>query len=109
MGGAPGSPTQRLNFEVDRGPARIHRINDDGGEDFVFQRIALGDIWIVDQAFQRAEIDHGGRIGTSPGPVVARDRPEIAGLGPPAPGIEHRRPVLGLTSRHRRDAPSDRP
>jgi DEAD/DEAH box helicase domain-containing protein len=54
MGRAPGSPTQRLNFEVDRGPARIHRVNDNGGEDFVFQKIAVGDIWIVDQAFQRA-------------------------------------------------------
>ena len=40
------------------------------------------------------EIDHGGRIGTGPGPVVARDRPEIAGLGPPAPRVEHRRPGL---------------
>ena len=45
-------------------------------------------------AARGVEIDHGGRIGTGPGPVVARDRPEIAGLGPPAPGIEHRRPGL---------------
>ena len=57
MGRAPGSPTQRLNFEVDRGPARIHRVNDNGGEDFVFQKIAVGDIWIVDTAFQRAVQD----------------------------------------------------
>lgn len=54
MGHAPGSPTHRQNFEVDRGPARIHRVNDNGGADFVFQKIAVGDIWIVDQAFQRA-------------------------------------------------------
>lgn len=54
MGHAPGNPTHRLNFEVDWGPARIHRVNDNEGEDFVFQKIAVGDIWIVDQAFQRA-------------------------------------------------------
>ncbi|WP_434428082.1 helicase-related protein [Nannocystis pusilla] len=54
MGHAPGSPAHRLNFEVDRGPARIHRVNDNNGEDFIFQKVAVGDIWIVDQAFQRA-------------------------------------------------------
>lgn len=54
MGHAPGKLTQLLNFEVDQGPARIHRVNDNGGEDFVFQKIAVGDIWIVDQAYQRA-------------------------------------------------------
>jgi hypothetical protein len=54
MGHAPGTPTHLLNFQVDCGAARIHRVNDNGGEDFVFQKIAVGDIWIVDQAFQRA-------------------------------------------------------
>ncbi len=54
MGRAPGNPARLQNFEVDQGPARIHRINDNGGEDFLFQKIAVGDIWIVDQAFQRA-------------------------------------------------------
>lgn len=57
MGHAPGNPTHRLNFEVDWGAARIHRVNDNEGEDFVFQKIAIGDIWIVDQAFQRAVQD----------------------------------------------------
>ena len=54
MGHAPGNSTHILNFEVDQGPARIHRVNDNGGADFLFQKIAVGDIWIVDQAFQRA-------------------------------------------------------
>jgi Lhr-like helicase len=54
MGHAPGNPMRLLNFEIDRGPARIHRVNDNGGDDFVFQKIAAGDIWVVDQAFQRA-------------------------------------------------------
>jgi hypothetical protein len=40
------------------------------------------------------EIDHRRRIGAGPGSIVARERPEVAGLGPPAPRIEHRRPGL---------------
>ena len=39
-------------------------------------------------------IDDAGRIGSSPRPVVARDRPEVAGLGPAAAGIEYRCPRL---------------
>ncbi|TMQ06654.1 MAG: hypothetical protein E6J90_45825 [Deltaproteobacteria bacterium] len=54
MGHAPGNPTRLLNFEIDRGPARIHRVNDNGGDDFVFKKIAVGDIWVVDEAFKRA-------------------------------------------------------
>ncbi|MFN7970780.1 MAG: DEAD/DEAH box helicase [Acidobacteriota bacterium] len=57
LGHAPGSPVQLLNCELDRGPARIHRVNDNGGDDFLFQKIAVGDIWIVDDAFQRAVQD----------------------------------------------------
>lgn len=54
MGHAPGTPTHLLNFEVDHGPARIYRVNDNGGEDFIFQKSAVGDVWFVDQAFQSA-------------------------------------------------------
>lgn len=54
MGHAPGNPTLLLNFEVDQGSARIHRVNDNGGEDFLFQKVTAGDIWIVDDAFRRA-------------------------------------------------------
>ena len=57
MGHAPGSPVQRLNFEVDRGPAKIYRVNDNGGEDFEFRKIASQHIWIVEQAFERSKQD----------------------------------------------------
>ena len=57
MGHAPGSPVQRMNFEVDRGPATIYRVNDNGGNDFEFKKIASQDIWIVEQAFERAKQD----------------------------------------------------
>ena len=57
MGRAPGSPEQRLNFEVDGGPATIYRVNDNGGEDFEFRKIASKDIWIVERAYERAKQD----------------------------------------------------
>ena len=57
MGHAPGKATQQLNFEVDGGPATIYRVNDNGGEDFEFRKIASNNIWIVEQAFQRSKQD----------------------------------------------------
>ena len=57
MGHAPGRLEQRLNFEVARGAATIYRVNDNGGEDFEFRKIASKDIWIVEQAFERAKQD----------------------------------------------------
>ena len=39
---------------------------------------------------RRIRIDDSRRAGSAPGPVIARDRPEVAGLGLAAPGIEHR-------------------
>lgn len=39
---------------------------------------------------RRVGIDHSRRIGAAPGPVIARDRPEVAGLRLTTPRIEHR-------------------
>ena len=39
---------------------------------------------------RRIGVDDARRIGAAPGPVVAGHRPEVARLGPPASGIEHR-------------------
>lgn len=57
MGHAPGTPTQQLNFEVDRGPATVYRVNDNGGNDFEFKKIAGQDVWVVEEAFKRAVQD----------------------------------------------------
>ena len=35
--------------------------------------------------------DHAGRIGTAPPPIITGQCPEVAGLGPAAPGVEDRR------------------
>src|SRR5580704_10115630 len=39
---------------------------------------------------RRVGIDDGRRIGSAPGPVIARNCPEVASLRLTAPGIEHR-------------------
>src|SRR6516164_4981411 len=39
---------------------------------------------------RRVGIGDSRRVGSAPGPVITRDRPEVAGLGLAAPGIEHR-------------------
>lgn len=57
VGHVPTNVSSNGNFEVRSGPARIHRINDNAGNDFVFQKITSRDIWIVDEAFQRAVRD----------------------------------------------------
>jgi hypothetical protein len=54
LGHAPRDPKRRKNFEIDEGPARIHRVNDNSGEDFVFEKVEGRDIWVVETAFQRA-------------------------------------------------------
>ena len=89
MGHAPGTATHRLNFEVDRGPARIHRVNDNGGEDFVFRKTAAGDSWIVDQAFHRALQD-----------LPAEKQRAIRGRGPQydASAIPLTRALASITS-----------
>jgi Lhr-like helicase len=103
MGRAPGSATHRLNFEVDRGPARIHRVNDNDGNDFVFQKIAVGNIWIVDQAFQRGLQDlppdrqgaiRGPQYDTSAAPLT-RALASIANTDVLVAGIK--RAPVGLT------------
>ncbi len=97
MGHAPGNPRQQLNFEVDCGSARIHRVNDNGGEDFIFRKIAVGDIWIVDDAFQRALQDlpadrqramRGPQYDNSAAPVT-RALASIANTDVLVAGVKH--------------------
>ena len=57
MGHAPGRPVHQSNFEVDRGPATVYRVNDNGGTDFEFKKIAGQEVWVVEEAFKRAVQD----------------------------------------------------
>jgi Lhr-like helicase len=51
------NPTRRRNVVIDRPDGRVYRINDNGGNDFVFQKAANSNAWIVDDAFQQALLD----------------------------------------------------
>src|SRR6516164_3058633 len=66
------------------------------------------------RAVGRVDIGDRRRVGTAPGLIVPRIGPELAGLGPPTPRIEHRRRrLVGEQLRRglevRQDALVDRP
>ena len=42
------------NFNIDSGSARIYRINDNGGSDFEFRKLADDHFWMVEEAFDSA-------------------------------------------------------
>ena len=44
---------------------------------------------VLAAATRRIEIGHGRRVGAAPWPIIARDGPQVAGLGAAAPRIEH--------------------
>ncbi|MBI4473474.1 MAG: DEAD/DEAH box helicase [Acidobacteria bacterium] len=57
MGSGLNSFTSRANFSVDADTARIYRVNDNDGRDFIFQRLKDRDFWMVDDAFSAALLD----------------------------------------------------
>jgi Lhr-like helicase len=57
LGKMLNNPTQRRNFVVDAGQARVYRINDNDGQDFEFRKIDGQDVWISDDAFRQALLD----------------------------------------------------
>jgi DEAD/DEAH box helicase domain-containing protein len=54
LGAMRNSPTARRNFVVDAGQARVYRINDNNGADFLFQKVDGQHIWICPDAFEQA-------------------------------------------------------
>jgi Lhr-like helicase len=57
LGTQPRNPVQRANFAIDAAPGTVYRINDNGGDDFIFQKHATSHVWLVDDAFQQALLD----------------------------------------------------
>jgi hypothetical protein len=57
LGMQPRNPAQRANVVIDAGAGTVYRINDNGGADFTFQKVATSDVWIIDDAFQTALLD----------------------------------------------------
>jgi len=54
MGAGLSTFTSRCNFSIDAGSARIYRVNDNDGEDFIFRKISNQHFWMVDAAFDAA-------------------------------------------------------
>lgn len=67
MGGTLNNPVARRNFTVESLQEKIHRINDNDGNDFSFVKVARRDVWITQEAFQQALAD-----------LPANERDEVA-------------------------------
>ena len=72
MGGDPGNPAIRGNSVISRGQARVYRINDKNGEDFVFEKERGSHIWFCQDAVDQALRDLP-RIQISATPVPTPD------------------------------------
>jgi DEAD/DEAH box helicase domain-containing protein len=62
MGIAQEAPQPQRNFIVDRVYAKVYRVNDNNGSDFVFEKLAkrykdLEHIWVNQEAFDKARAD----------------------------------------------------
>lgn len=57
MGAGLADYTNRCNFSIDAGNARIYRINDNDGEDFEFRKLQNRHFWMVEESFDAALSD----------------------------------------------------
>ena len=54
MGAGLNNYSPHKNFSIDRGSARIYRINDNDGCDFEFRKLATSHFWMIEGAFDSA-------------------------------------------------------
>jgi DEAD/DEAH box helicase domain-containing protein len=54
LGAARNQPQARLNFEIDTPKGNIYLVNDRDGSDFEFKKLANSNVWITEDAFNRA-------------------------------------------------------
>lgn len=68
LGAMLKNPTQRRNFIVDAGQARVYRINDNDGDDFEFKKVDGQHIWISQDAFDQAlqDLPQNERVAIRP-------------------------------------------
>jgi DEAD/DEAH box helicase domain-containing protein len=58
VGAGRNAPAVRANFTVDSVPGQlVYRINDNDGRDFRFQKVSGQEVWITQEAFDRALLD----------------------------------------------------
>jgi hypothetical protein len=54
IGSSPNQPNGARNFTVEAAPQRVYRVNDNGGSDFTFRKLANQDVWVTQEAFDQA-------------------------------------------------------
>ena len=54
MGAARNQPQARFNFEIDSPNGNIYLVNDRDGQDFEFKKLANNNVWITQEAFNKA-------------------------------------------------------
>jgi hypothetical protein len=54
LGGDPGNPAFCRNSSISRGQATVYRINDNDGQDFVFQKERSSNVWFCQDAVDQA-------------------------------------------------------
>jgi len=57
MASALRNPKLRRNFSIEATGGTVFRINDNDGQDFTFLKVQGQNVWITDEAFQRALLD----------------------------------------------------
>lgn len=78
LGTPPGTQAIRRNFTVECRQGVVYRLNDNGGTDFEFRKLAGRHAWISEQAFERAlqDLPQGERL-TVPGPAFDPVAPSL--------------------------------
>ena len=77
MGAGLDNFSTRCNFNIDSDAARIFRINDNDGSDFVFQKQSGQDFWFVQDAIDTAMRDIPRNERRPPGPDVDPAAPTL--------------------------------
>lgn len=77
MGAGLDNFAPRCNFNIDSDAARIFRINDNDGDDFVFQKQTGQDFWFVDDAVTAAMRDIPRRERRPPRPDIDPAAPAL--------------------------------
>ena len=57
MGSARNAPQIRCNFELDTPQGNIYLVNDRDGDDFTFKKLENSNVWITEEAFDKAKLD----------------------------------------------------
>jgi DEAD/DEAH box helicase domain-containing protein len=70
LGGDPGNPALCRNSSISRGQATVYRINDNDGQDFVFEKERGSNVWFCQDAVDQALRDVPRSQAAPPRPIA---------------------------------------